>query len=132
MTLVPIIKDKLGNMNSSKNYRSIALSSLILKIIDWVILLLFGTTLGLDELQFAYQPGCSATMCTWMVIETIDYFMKNGTEVFSCLMDMTKAFDVVKHSLLFKELFGIGLSVIFISLLFSNLQPPICQYKMEQ
>jgi hypothetical protein len=31
-TLIPIIKDKLGSINSSKNYRSIAISSLILKI----------------------------------------------------------------------------------------------------
>ena len=60
-TLIPIIKDKLGNVNSSKNYRSIALSSLILKLFDLVILLLFGHTLGLDQLQFAYQPGASTT-----------------------------------------------------------------------
>ena len=33
-TLVPIIKDNLGSINSSKNYRSIAISSLILKLID--------------------------------------------------------------------------------------------------
>ena len=33
-TLVPIIKDKLGSLTTSKNYRSIAISSLILKILD--------------------------------------------------------------------------------------------------
>ena len=36
-TLVPIIKDKFGNVCSSKNYRSIAISSLFLKIVDWVV-----------------------------------------------------------------------------------------------
>ena len=81
-TLVPTIKDKLGRNDSSKNYRSIAISSIILKMVDWIILLLFGTTLGLDELQFAYQPGSSTTMCTWMVIETVGYFLRNGSEVF--------------------------------------------------
>ena len=35
-TLVPIIKDKLGSISSSKNYRSIAISSIILKLFDWV------------------------------------------------------------------------------------------------
>ena len=50
-TLLPIIKDKLGSISTSKNYRSIAISSTILKIIDWVILLLFGTSLGLDEFR---------------------------------------------------------------------------------
>ena len=33
-TLAPIIKDKLGTINSSKNYRGIAISSLILKLMD--------------------------------------------------------------------------------------------------
>ena len=51
-TLIPLIKDKLASINSSKNYRSIAISSLVLKIIDWIVLLLYGETLGLDELQF--------------------------------------------------------------------------------
>ena len=58
-TLVPIIKDKLGSINSSKNYRSIAISSLILKLIDWIIIILFGKSFGLNDLQFAYQPGVS-------------------------------------------------------------------------
>ena len=52
-TLVPIIKDKLGSINSSKNYRSIAISSLILKMLDWIIIMLFGSFLGLHDLQFA-------------------------------------------------------------------------------
>ena len=116
-TLVPLIKDKMGSINESKNYRSIALSSLVLKLLDWIILILFGDTLGVDELQFAYQPGSSTSMCTWAAVETINYFMRNGTNVYACLMDMTKAFDLVKHSLLFKKLLAGGLSVIFVRLL---------------
>ena len=53
-TLVPLVKDKLGNINSSKNYRSVAISSIVLKLIYWVIILLEGSALGLGELQFAY------------------------------------------------------------------------------
>ena len=116
-TLAPIIKDKLGSISSSKNYRSIAISSLVLKLLDWIILILYGEALGLDSLQFAYQPGCSTTMCTWTVVETIDYFLRNGGEVFSCMMDMTKACDLVKHSILFRKLLNAGLPAIFIRLL---------------
>ena len=77
--------------------------SLVLKLLDWVILLLFGDSLGVDQLQFAYQPGASTTMCTWTAVETISYFLRNGSEVFTCLMDMTKAFDLlVRHSTMFK------------------------------
>ena len=76
-TLLPIIKNKLGSINASSNYRSIAISSLILKLLDWVIIILYGDVLGVDQLQFAYQPGCSTMMCTWTVIETIDYFLRH-------------------------------------------------------
>ena len=116
-TLVPLVKNKLGNLNSSKNYRTIAISSLVLKLFDWIIILLFGNKLGIDDLQFAYQPGVSANMCTWTVIETVSYFVRNGGNVYCCLMDMTKAFDLVKHSILFRKFLKAGLPVIFIRLL---------------
>ena len=115
-TLVPIIKDKLGSNTSSKNYRSIALSSLVLKLIDWIFLILFGANFSLNDLQFAYQAGCSTTMCTWAVLETVDWFMKNGSEVFTCAMDMTKAFDLTLHSLLFEKMFKAGFPPIFLRL----------------
>ena len=116
-TLVPIIKDKLGPINSSKNYRSIAISSLILKLLDWIILLLFGSSLGLNDLQYAYQPGISGSMCTYAVLETVDYYLRHGSEVFMCTMDMSKAFDVTVHSILFTKMFKAGLSTIFLRLL---------------
>ena len=34
-TLIPLVKDKLGDITSSDNYRSIAISSLILKVFDY-------------------------------------------------------------------------------------------------
>ena len=48
-TLVPIVKDKLGDLNSSSNYRSIAISSLILKLLDWIVIILYGDRLHLDS-----------------------------------------------------------------------------------
>ena len=123
-TLVPLIKDKLGDLSSSKNYRSIAISSLVLKIFDWVIILLFGVCLGLDDLQFAYQAKVSTTMCSWVVIETVNYFLRNGSEVYSCLCDMSKAFDLVKHSVLFRKLMTSGISMIFLRLL-------LCVYLLQ-
>ena len=116
-TLVPIVKDKLSNLCSSKNYRSIAISSLFLKIVDWVIILLYGDCLGLHDLQFAYQPNCSANMCTWLVVETIDYFLRNGGEVFACAMDMTKAFDLVVHSRLLRKLLDAAMPAIVVRLM---------------
>ena len=51
-TLVPIVKNKLVSINTSKNFRSIAISSLILKIKDWMIISLFGRKLGFSQKWF--------------------------------------------------------------------------------
>jgi hypothetical protein len=56
-------------------------------------------------------------MCTWLVTETIDYFLRNDGEVFSCMTDMTKAFDMVKHSMLLIKLMNLNLSSIFLRLI---------------
>lgn len=79
---------------------------------------MFGDILKLGELQFGYQEGCSATMATWIALENISYFFRNGSDVFVCLMDMTKAFDMVQHSILFKKLIDKGLPLIIVRLLF--------------
>ena len=56
-------------------------------------------------------------MAIWIALENISYFLRNGSEVFICLMDMTKAFDMVKHSVLFKKLLDKGLPHIIVRLL---------------
>ena len=43
--------------------------------------------------------------------------MRNGSNIFACPMEMSKAFDLVKQSILFKKLWHKGLPVIFIQLL---------------
>ena len=115
-TLVPIIKDKLGSINISKNYRSVCITSLVLKQFDGIVISLYGDALGFHDLQFAYQPGVSANMCSWAVIETISYFIRNGSEVFGCSMDKSKAFDVCKFSVLFHKM-SLKLSPIFLRLI---------------
>ena len=107
--------DKLGDARCSDNYRSIALSSILLKIFDWIVILLFGKSL--NDLLFSYQKDCSTTMCTWLVVESISYFLRNGNEVFSCFMDMKKVYDMVKYNLRFKKLINKKLSPIFVHLL---------------
>ena len=80
-------------------------------------MLLHGDKLSTDELQFGYQRKTSTNMCTWLAIETIDYFLRNGSEVFVGVMDMTKAFDNVKQSVLFWKLIDKGIPPIYLRLL---------------
>ena len=43
-------------------------------------------------------------MCTWLALETISHFLTNVSEVFTCIMDMNKIFNNVKHLVLFRKL----------------------------
>lgn len=119
-SLVPIIKDKLASVTNSSNYRSIAISSLILKIFDWVIIIGFKDFLNFDDIQFGYQAKVSTSMCTWLAVETISYFCQNGSDVFTCLMDMSKAFDNVHHSKLFSKLVDNGMPSIIVRFLLTT------------
>ena len=67
--------------------------------------------------QFSYQKDCSTTMCTWIMVETVDYFLRNNSEIFSCFLDTRKAFDTITQSVLFKKLHNRNLSPIFTRLL---------------
>ena len=121
-SLVPIVKDKLGDLSSSKNYRSIAISSLILKVLDWVIILLYGENLKLDGYQFGYQEKCSPSLCSWLTLETISMYIRHGSTVFGCLMDCSKAFDTIQQSLLFNKMIERKIPLIIVRLLINMYQ----------
>ena len=100
-SLIPIIKDKRSSSLSSENYRLIAITSLILKLFDGILLELYGNSLKPSPQQFGFQRGQSTTMATWTLKETISYFTNRGSPIYLCLLDLTKAFDHVKFSELF-------------------------------
>ena len=116
-TLVPLVKDKLGDICASKNYRSIAISSLILKLMDWVLILNYGHLLKSNEFQFGFQQYSNTSLCSWVVYETIDHYIRSGSTVFGCLLDCTKAFDTVELSRLFEKLLETGVPKIIVRLL---------------
>ena len=66
---LPLLKSSLKNPAEANSYRAITGSSLLLKLFDQVILLLWGHLLSSDPLQFGYKAGFSTTQCTWLVME---------------------------------------------------------------
>ena len=102
--LTPIVKDNTKSKTSSNNYRLIGISSLILKLFDFLLLNIFPANLLSSNLQFGFAKQSSTTMCTWTLNEVINYFTNRGSPVYICLLDMTKAFDNIKLSTLFEKL----------------------------
>ena len=99
--LVPIPKNKRGNKCDSNNYRQIAISSLLCKVFDIIILDSQSKSLGTDVLQFGFKKSSSTVICTSLMLETIDYYVENNTDCYLLLLDASKAFDRVEHVKLF-------------------------------
>ena len=103
-TLVPILKDKRKSLSLSDNYRAIALSSPICKVLDTVILRKYGDLLSTCDLQNGFKEHGSTNACTFMVKETIQYYLQNGSNVYGTVLDATKAFDRIDFCKLFREM----------------------------
>ena len=116
-TLVPIVKDKLADLCTSKNYRSIAISSLILKLLDWVVIINYGHLIKCNDFQFGFQELSSTSLCSWVVFETIDQYLRNGSDVYGCLLDCSKAFDTIEHSKLFQKLLDAKVPMVIVRML---------------
>ena len=63
-TLVPIPKNKRGDTCDSNNYRQIAISSLLGKLFDTIVLEEQHTSLSTDILQFGFKKNTSTVICT--------------------------------------------------------------------
>ena len=72
-----------------KNYRGIALSSLLSKIFDNCIISLQESCLLTDDhdLQFAYKSKTSTVQCISTITEIINYYIKNSSNLYMCTLD---------------------------------------------
>ena len=101
---LPLLKNSLKDPADTGSYRAIAGSSIMLKLFDKVVLLLWGHLLASDSLQFGYKVGTSTTQCSWLVCEVVNYFLQRGSNPIMTLLDCSKAFDTCKFSVLFTKL----------------------------
>ena len=111
---LPLLKSSLKNPAVANSYRAIAGSSLLLKLFDQVILLVWGHLLSSDPLQFGYKAGFSTTQCSWMVMEVASYYLRRGTPCIITLLDCTKAFDKCKFDIFFQKLLDRKLPAVVI------------------
>ena len=89
------------------------------KLLDIVILNDQKDVLETSELQFGYKEKLSTSMCSFMVLETIEYYKSKGSSVHVVLLDASKAFDRVDYIMLFEKLIKKGMCPLTVRLLLS-------------
>ena len=86
--IIPLAKDKDGDLSCSSNYQSVTLSTNIAKLFEMCLLELYSTYLH-------SSAGCNSAIYT--VKSVVEYYTKHSSAVNVCLLDMSKAFDKVNH-----------------------------------
>ena len=99
--LIPIPKCAKKSINQSDNYRSIAISSVLGKCLDNVIMEKHRDVLKADDLQFGFKKKHSTTLCTYVLNEVLDHYTQGGSKVFVTMLDASRAFDRVHYGKLF-------------------------------
>jgi len=102
--IIPLLKNKCGNLSDINNYRAIAISTSISKVFESVLLESLVTWSDADQFQFGFKPGHSTGICTSLFKQTVDYYRSRGSHVFACFIDFSKAFDNVNYWRLFNNL----------------------------
>ena len=80
------------------------MSNSLCKLFDYIFIELNADSLKTDDMQFGFKRNHSTVLCSAIYIETINHSVNEGSNVYSCLIDASKAFDRVHWGRLFKIL----------------------------
>ena len=128
--IIPIPKGSKVNLSNSDKYRSIAISSLLGKILDHIIIERQSKALKTSHYQYGFKPNSSTVLCSTMVNETVQYYTENGGKpVYVLLLDASKAFDKVAFNVLFNELRNRSMCPRITKLLYYMYTNQVCTVK---
>ena len=113
----PIVKNKQGDAGVSSNYRPITVASVISKLFEHFILSKITSYLVTVDNQFGFKERHSTDMCVFMLKQLVSHYTQHGSSIFAILLDASKAFDKVNHSLLFEKMIKHEVPMIFIRFL---------------
>ena len=85
--IVPLVKNRNGDLSDKNNYRPIALSSTISKVFENVILYRLEEYLWTTDNQFGFKAGHSTDLCVYALTEFIEYFKRRSTSVYVAFLD---------------------------------------------
>jgi len=102
--VVPLLKDRCGDVSKLDNYRAVTISCVISKVFELCICDKFGEFLYSHPLQFGFKKGIGCQNAIFAMQQTVNYFTERGSTVFISTVDASKAFDRICHVKLMDKL----------------------------
>ena len=115
--IVPIIKDKRGQVTDKNNYRPIAMTSVSSKILELLILERYSDALSTTHNQFGFKEAHGTDLCIFTLKQVIEFYRLQGSPVYICYLDASKAFDRINHWTLFTKILKRDIPTIIVRLL---------------
>ena len=100
-TIIHTLKYRFGCLSDSGNYRPVMSSFAILKVLEYCILFEVKPFVDLNDRQHGFRETYSTTTACLVLKETICEYCNQNSNVYSCFLDFSKAFDYVNHIMQF-------------------------------
>jgi len=117
--IVPVVKDKHGDITDITNYRGITLSPCISKLFEKCLLMKFSHLFAISPLQFGFQKKLSCSHAIYTLRTVTDFYVNGLSTVNVAMLDLSKAFDMVNHTTLFCKLMKLRIPPMVLKLLMS-------------
>ena len=97
---------KIPHPTELSDFCPISVTPLLSRIVERIVVnkfLLFLPTISLRD-QFVYRPPCSTTACLVALEHSVTQYLESASFVLCLLIDYSKAFNTINHSILFQKL----------------------------
>ena len=80
--ILPVVKNKSGDVTDKNNYRPIALANVISKGLELIMLQRCEQYISTTDNQFGFKQKHSTNMCIFILKEAMEYYKKHNTSLF--------------------------------------------------
>ena len=115
--IVPVLKDKQGDITDHDNYRPLALTCIVSKILEFLILNRYRDLFKTTANQFGFKCKLSTEMCIFSLKQVIEYYKMYNSPIYLSFLDASKAFDKINHWHLFSKLIDRNVPTIIVRIL---------------
>ena len=118
VVIIPLLKYKSKDPADVNNYRPIAITTALSKVLEKVLLSRLAMYLWTADSQFGFKRAHGTEMAIFALKQTVDFYCNQDRPVYMCFLDAKKTFDRVNHWTLTKKLLDRNVPLHIVKLFF--------------